>query len=63
MYSYFINKQACSLILFKKKFTLLAFIWGHFIGKQQQILPTRLLNLKKKFQPIRLFQPTRLLES
>jgi hypothetical protein len=34
-----------------------------FIGKQHQILPTRLLNLKNKFKPIRLFEPTCLLES
>ena len=34
-----------------------------YIDKQHQILPTRLLNLKKKFQPTRLFQPARLLES
>ena len=47
----------------EQKSTLLALIWGYFTGKQDQILPTPLLNLKKKFQPIRLFQPTRLLES
>ena len=57
-----INKHA-RLFFSRKKSTLLTFIWGHFIGKQHQILPIRLSNLKKKFQPIRLFQPTCLLES
>ena len=35
----------------EKKSTLLDLIWGHFTGKHHQILPTRLLNLKKKFLP------------
>ena len=47
----------------EKKSTLLALIWGHFTGKQHQILPTRLSNLKKKIQPTCLFQSTCLLES
>ena len=32
---------------FQEKPTLLALIWGPFIGRQQKILPNRLLNLKK----------------
>jgi hypothetical protein len=63
-YSYLFNKQGLLAYSFQiQKSTLLALIGGYFTGKQHQILPTRLLNLKKKFQPFCLFQPTRLLES
>ena len=53
-----INKHACLFFPRKKIHPTRS-----YIDKQHQILPTRLLNLKKKFQPTRLFQPARLLES